>query len=126
MFEFSERRKGGGLVATPRLRARSARQWVLPVSRGPLISDRFSYALTDRGTWVNFRDRRKLEIFVEDDPRLFDQYSVILVNPARHRQVKADMGMAFIDWLTSSAGQAKIASYKVEGQQLFFPDYRKP
>ena len=126
MFELSERRKGGELVATPRLWARSARQWMLPVSRGPLISDRCSYALTERGTWVNFRDRRNLKIFVEDDPRLFNQYSVILVNPAQHPQVRAEMGMAFSDWLTSSAGQAKMASYKVEGQQLFFPDYRKP
>jgi tungstate transport system substrate-binding protein len=80
-----------------------------------------SYTLTDRGTWVNFRDRRELKIVVEDDPRLFNQYAVILVNPARHPWVKAQMGMAFIDWLTSPAGQAKIASYKVDGQQLFFP-----
>ena len=75
--------------------------------------NRWFARLTAGGSWIR------------TDPRLF-KYSVILVNPARHRQVKADMGMAFIDWLTSSAGQAKIASYKVEGQQLFFPDYRKP
>lgn len=85
-----------------------------------------SYALTDRSTWVHFRDRGELKIVVEDDPRLFNQYAVILVNPARYPQVKAQMGMAFIDWLTSPAGQAKIASYKVDDQQLFFPDYVKP
>jgi tungstate transport system substrate-binding protein len=84
------------------------------------------YTLTDRSTWVNFRDRGELKIVVEDDPRLFNQYAVILVNPARHPWVKAQIGMAFIDWLTSPAGQAKIASYKVDGQQLFFPDYVKP
>jgi tungstate transport system substrate-binding protein len=84
------------------------------------------YALTDRSTWVHFRDHGNLKIVVEDDPRLFNQYAVILVNPVRHPQVKAQMGMAFIDWLTSPAGQAKIASYKVDDQQLFFPDYVKP
>jgi tungstate transport system substrate-binding protein len=84
------------------------------------------YALTDRGTWVHFRDRGELKIVVEDDPRLFNQYSVILVNPVRYPQVKAQMGMAFIDWLTSPTGQVKIASYKVDDQQLFFPDYVKP
>jgi tungstate transport system substrate-binding protein len=84
------------------------------------------YALTDRGTWAHFRDRGELKIVVEGDPRLFNQYAVILVNPTRYPQVKAQMGMAFIDWLTSPAGQAKIASYKVDDQQLFFPDYVKP
>ena len=84
------------------------------------------YALTDRATWVHFRDRGELKIVVEDDPRLFNQYAVILVNPARYPQIKAQMGMAFIDWLTSPAGQAQIASYRVEDQQLFFPDYVEP
>jgi len=84
------------------------------------------YVLTDRGTWIHFRDRGELKIVVEDDPRLFNQYAVMLVNPARYPLVKAQMGMAFIDWLTSPAGQAEIASYKVDGQQLFFPDYLKP
>lgn len=84
------------------------------------------YALTDRGTWVHFHDRRNLEIVVDHDPRLFNQYSVILVNPARHPKVKADLGMAFIDWLTSRQGQDTIAGYKVDGEQLFFPDYAEP
>jgi tungstate transport system substrate-binding protein len=84
------------------------------------------YALTDRATWVHFRDRGELEIVVEGNPSLFNQYAVILVNPERHPQVKAEMGMAFIDWLTSPAGQVKIASYKIDGQQLFFPDSVEP
>ena len=84
------------------------------------------YALTDRGTWVHLRNRRNLKILVDSDPRLFNQYAVILVNSARYPQVKADLGMAFIGWLTSRQGQAKIANYKVEGQQLFFPDYVEP
>jgi len=84
------------------------------------------YALADRGTWVQFRDRRDLKIVVEDDPRLFNQYAAILVNPARHPQVKADMGMVCIKWLTSRQGQDKIASYKVEGKQLFFPNFLEP
>jgi tungstate transport system substrate-binding protein len=81
------------------------------------------YALTDRGTWVQFRNRRGLKIVVDHDPQLFNQYSAMLVNSARHPQVKADLGMAFIEWLTSREGQDKIASYRVEGEQLFFPDY---
>ena len=84
------------------------------------------YTLTDRGTWVQFRDRRNLKIVVEHDPLLLNQYAVMLVNPARHPQVKVDTGMAFIEWLTSREGQDKIASYKVEGQQLFFPNYVEP
>jgi len=84
------------------------------------------YALTDRGTWVEFRDRQNLKIVVDHDPRLFNQYAVILVNSARHPKVKADLGMAFIEWLTSRQGQDTIASYKVDGEQLFFPDYAEP
>jgi tungstate transport system substrate-binding protein len=84
------------------------------------------YALTDRGTWVHFHDRRNLEIVVDHDPRLFNQYAVMLVNPARYPKVKADLGMAFIEWLTSRQGQDTIASYKVDGEQLFFPDYAEP
>jgi tungstate transport system substrate-binding protein len=81
------------------------------------------YALTDRGTWVRFRNRGNLKIVVDRDPRLVNQYGVTLVNPARHLEVKAALGMAFIDWLTSRQGQDAIASYKVDGEQLFFPNY---
>ena len=85
-----------------------------------------AYALTDRGTWLNFRNRGDLEILVEGDPKLFNQYGVMLVNPARHPHVKKDLGMRFIDWLTSPEGQQAIADYRINGEQLFFPNYRKP
>jgi tungstate transport system substrate-binding protein len=81
------------------------------------------YALTDRGTWVRFRNRGTLKIVVDRDPRLFNQYAVMLVNPARHPEVKAALGMVFIDWLTSRQGQDAIASYIIDGEQLFFPNY---
>lgn len=81
-----------------------------------------AYALTDRGTWLNFRNRGELAILVEGDRRLFNQYGVILVNPARHRHVKAADGQAFIDWLVSPEGQAAIASYRINGEPLFFPN----
>jgi tungstate transport system substrate-binding protein len=84
-----------------------------------------AYAFTDRGTWLSFKNRGDLGIAVEGDTRLFNQYGVMLVNPARHAQVKKDLGMQFIDWLTSAEGQAAIAGYKIEGQQLFFPNYQK-
>ena len=84
-----------------------------------------AYALTDRGTWLSFKNRGNLEILVEGDSRLFNQYGVILVNPAKHPHVKAEMGQAFIDWLISAAGQNAIAEFKIDGQQLFFPDARK-
>jgi tungstate transport system substrate-binding protein len=84
------------------------------------------YTLTDRSTWVEFRDRRNLEIVVDHDPSLFNQYGAILVNPVRHPKVKADLGMALIEWLTSPKGQDTIASYKLAGEQLFFPDYVEP
>jgi tungstate transport system substrate-binding protein len=84
------------------------------------------YALTDRGTWVRFRNRGNLKIVVDRDPRLFNQYAVMLVNPIRRPEVKAASGMAFIDWLTSRQGQDAIASYKIDGEQLFFPNYARP
>jgi tungstate transport system substrate-binding protein len=81
-----------------------------------------AYALTDRGTWLSFRNRGDLVISVEGDPRLFNQYGVILVNPAKHPHVKKDMGQTFIDWIVSPDGQAAIAAYKIGGEQLFFPN----
>ena len=82
-----------------------------------------AYAFTDRGTWLSFKNRGELTIAVEGDTNLFNQYGVILVNPARHAHVKKDMGLQFIDWITSAEGQAAITAYKIEGQQLFFPNY---
>ena len=81
-----------------------------------------AYALTDRATWLSFGNRGTLEILVEGDPRLFNQYGVILVNPDKHPGVRAKAGQRFIDWLTGPDGQAAIASYKLDGEQLFFPN----
>ncbi len=83
-----------------------------------------AYAYTDRGTWLNFKNRGELSIVVEGDTRLFNQYGVMLVNPAKHAHVKVEMAKAFINWLTSNEGQAAIASYKIDGEQLFFPNYK--
>jgi len=80
-----------------------------------------AYTLVDRGTWLAFGDRGGLEILVEGDPRLFNPYSAILVNPVRHPHVKAAAGRAFIAWLTGPAGQAAIASHRVAGEPLFVP-----
>jgi tungstate transport system substrate-binding protein len=82
-----------------------------------------AYALTDRGTWLSFRNRGDLVILVEGDAKLFNQYGVMLVNPAKHPYVKKEMGQRFIDWLISPAGQRTIANYRIGGQQLFFPNY---
>jgi tungstate transport system substrate-binding protein len=81
-----------------------------------------AYALTDRGTWLSFKNRGELVVAVEGDRRLFNQYGVILVNPAKHPHVKKEMGQAFIDWLLSREGQDAIAAYKIGGEQLFFPN----
>ena len=81
-----------------------------------------AYALTDRGTWLSFRNRGDLVILVEGDRRLFNQYGVMLVNPAKHPTVKKELGQKFIDYLISPAGQAAIAAYRIDGQQLFFPN----
>jgi len=81
-----------------------------------------AYALSDRGTWLAFKNKAGMRIVVEGDRRMFNQYGVMLVNPARHPHVEAAEGKAFIDWLISPAGQAAIAAYKVAGEQLFFPN----
>jgi tungstate transport system substrate-binding protein len=84
------------------------------------------YVLSDRGTWLAFKNRGDLEILVEGDKRMFNQYGVMLVNPARYPHVKKEYGQAFIDWLISPEGQNAIAAYKIGGQQLFFPDANVP
>jgi tungstate transport system substrate-binding protein len=83
-----------------------------------------AYTLTDRGTWLSFANKGDFKVLIEGDPKLFNQYGVILVNPAKHPNVKAKEGQAFIDWLTGSEGQAAIAGYKIGGEQLFFPNAR--
>ncbi len=84
-----------------------------------------AYILADRGTWLSFRNRRNLAIAVEGDRRLFNQYGVMLVNPARHPHVKSAEGRAFTNWLVSQEGQRTIAEYRIGGEQLFFPNFRR-
>ena len=81
-----------------------------------------AYTLTDRGTWLSFANKGDFEVLVEGDDHLFNQYGVILVNPKKHANVKAKEGQAFIDWITGREGQQAIASYKIDGEQLFFPN----
>ena len=81
-----------------------------------------AYILADRGTWLSFKNRGDLIILVQGDPKLFNQYGVMLVNPEKFPQVKKTLGQNFIDWLISKEGQAVIASYKIDGEQLFFPN----
>jgi tungstate transport system substrate-binding protein len=95
---------------------------------GPALNTASSmnaYILADRGTWLSFKNRGELVVLVEGDQRLFNPYGVMLVNPAKHPHVKTAEGQAFIDWLVSPEGQAAIASYKIGGEQLFFPDAKK-
>jgi tungstate transport system substrate-binding protein len=84
-----------------------------------------AYTFTDRGTWLSFKNRGELTILVEGDQRLFNRYGVMLVNPAKHPHVKKAEGMTFIGWVTSPEGQKTIADYKIDGEQLFFPNARK-
>lgn len=84
-----------------------------------------AYVLTDRGTWLAFKNRGDLVVLVEGDTRLLNQYGVMVVNPARHPQVKVAEAQKFVDWIISPAGQASIASYKIAGEQLFFPNATK-
>jgi tungstate transport system substrate-binding protein len=81
-----------------------------------------AYVLTDRATWSSFKNRRDLTVMVEGDPRLFNPYSIILVNPKKHPHVKAADGQSFIDWMLSAEGQAAIADFKIDGQTVYFPD----
>ena len=106
-------------------------QWYREVGQGmgPALNTAAAqggYILTDRGTWLSFRNRQDLRILVEGDARLFNQYGVMLVNPQRHPHVKAADGQRFIDWILSPSGQQAIADYRIEGEQLFFPNATQP
>lgn len=106
-------------------------QWYREIGQGmgPALNTaaaQNAYLLADRGTWLSFRNRQDLGILVEGDARLFNQYGVMLVNPQRHPHVKAADGQRFIDWIVSPAGQAAIASYRINGDQLFFPNAAQP
>jgi len=87
-----------------------------------IASSSGGYVLADRGTWLSFKNRGDLTVLVEGDTRLFNQYGVMLVNPAKHPHVKAADGQKFVDWVVSPVGQSVIASYKIGGEQLFFPN----
>jgi tungstate transport system substrate-binding protein len=84
-----------------------------------------AYVLADRGTWLSFKNRADLAVLVQGDERLFNPYGVIAVNPAKHPHVKVKEAQRFIDWVTSPAGQANIAAYKIGGEQLFFPSAKR-
>jgi len=106
-------------------------QWYREIGQGmgPALNTaaaQGAYVLADRGTWLSFRNRQDQRILIEGDARLFNQYGVMLVNAQRHPHVKAADGQRFIDWLLSPAGQAAIASYRINGEQLFFPNADKP
>jgi tungstate transport system substrate-binding protein len=106
-------------------------QWYREVGQGmgPALNTaaaQGAYILADRGTWLSFRNRQDQRILIEGDTRLFNQYGVMLVNAQRHPHVKAADGQRFIDWLLSPAGQTAIASYRINGEQLFFPNADKP
>jgi tungstate transport system substrate-binding protein len=85
-----------------------------------------AYVLSDRGTWLSFKNKRELVIVVEGDKLLFNQYGVMLVNPQKHPYVKKELGQQFIDWLVSTEGQKAIADYKINGEQLFYPNANDP
>ena len=94
-------------------------------SAGNIASSSGAYTLADRGTWLAFKNKGDLAILVEGDARLFNQYGVMVVNPAKHPQTKLAEAQKFVDWVTSPVGQNVIASYKIAGKQLFFPNADK-
>lgn len=101
--------------------------WYRPIGQGMgaalnTASAMGAYVLSDRGTWIAFKNKGALEIAVQGDKRLFNQYGIMLVNPAKHPNVKVKLGQAFIDWILSAEGQNAIRAYRVNGQQLFFPN----
>jgi tungstate transport system substrate-binding protein len=87
---------------------------------------RDGYVFSDRGTWISFKSRGDLQILVEGDRRMFNQYGVILVNPGMHPNVKKEFGQVFIDWLVSPEGQKAIGNFKIDGEPLFYPNAEDP
>jgi tungstate transport system substrate-binding protein len=105
--------------------------WYLSIGQGMdaalhMAAASNGYVLADRGTWIHLKNKGDLQIMVEGDKRMFNQYGVILVNPTKHPNVKRDLGQQFIDWLVSPEGQKAIADYKINGEQLFFPNATNP
>jgi tungstate transport system substrate-binding protein len=106
-------------------------QWYREVGQGmgPALNTaaaQGAYILTDRGTWLSFRNRQDQRVLVEGDTKLFNQYGVMLVSPQRHAHVKASDAQRFIDWIVSPTGQSAISSYRINGEQLFFPNAAQP
>ncbi len=123
--------KAAGIDVAKEKEAHTLGPWYREIGQGMgaalnTASASSAYVLADRGTWISFKNRGELDIAVQGDKRLFNQYGVMLVNPAKHPHVKKDLGQAFVDWLVSAEGQKAIADYKIEGQQLFFPDANVP
>ncbi|MEA2990355.1 MAG: tungstate transport system substrate-binding protein [Alphaproteobacteria bacterium] len=123
--------KAAGIDPHPQAGRQGASPWYKEIGQGMgaalnTASAANAYVLADRGTWLSFKNRGELDVLVAGDKRLFNQYGVMLVSPAKHPHVKQDLGQAFIDWLVSSDGQRAIADYKIEGQQLFFPNADVP
>ena len=119
--------KAAGIEIAKEKEAKTLGPWYKEIGQGMgaalnTASASNAYALADRGTWISFKNRGDLEIAIEGDKRLSNQYGVILVNPEKHKTVKATEGQAFIDWLVSPEGQKAIGDYKINGQQLFFPN----
>jgi tungstate transport system substrate-binding protein len=108
-----------------RHRRRQGERFLVPRDR-PGHGLRAAYTISDRGTWISFKNKGDLAIVVEGDKRLFNQYGVMLVNPQRHPNVKKELGQQFIDWLISAEGQKVIADYRIDGQQLFYPNADEP
>jgi tungstate transport system substrate-binding protein len=107
------------------------RPWYKSIGQGMgaalnMASANSGYVLSDRGTWISFKNKGDLQILVEGDRRLFNQYGVMLVNPTKHPNVKKDLGQELIDWLVSPDGQIAIANYKINGEQLFYPNAGDP
>ncbi len=112
-------------IATPMEKPGFANYKACGCAMGPALNMAAStggYTLADRGSWLAFKNRADLRVLVEKDIRLFNQYGVLVVNPARHPQTRAFQAQKFVDWVTSPAGQGVIASYKISGEQLFFPN----
>jgi tungstate transport system substrate-binding protein len=119
--------KAAGIEIAKEKEAKTLGPWYKEIGQGMgaalnTASASDAYVLADRGTWISFKNRGDLEIAIEGDKRLFNQYGVILVNPEKHKTVKATEGQAFIDWLISPEGQKAIGDYKINGQQLFLPN----
>ncbi|MEA2937531.1 MAG: tungstate transport system substrate-binding protein [Alphaproteobacteria bacterium] len=123
--------KAAGIDPHPQAARQGANPWYKEIGQGMgaalnTASAANAYVLADRGTWLSFKNRGELDVLVAGDKRLFNQYGVMLVSPAKHPHVKQDLGQAFIDWLVAPDGQRAIADYTIEGQQLFFPNADVP